>query len=238
MEIPPSSRARLERATHLLGMLSNQKSIDPVIATSTQRQESGDLVEQVDGVQPVPPYVPLLVGEILHNLRSSLDHLIYGLLPEGGETRRDRSEFPIFLREDEFEKNARRKYGGIGEVAEQIVRSSQPFMVPRPLAHPLWQLHDLNRIDKHRHLHLVQRSLIGAFPSQGGGVGAPSVTTGPVVPGRPIINWSQSPAGSLELVFQIVFSEEPAMEKPVQMTLGQIADEVASILAQFESANP
>src|SRR5437867_3099381 len=45
----------------------------------------------------------VLMGEILHNLRSSLDHAFWQLVASHGGKPHERTAFPIFLREDGFD---------------------------------------------------------------------------------------------------------------------------------------
>jgi len=49
-----------------------------------------------------------------------------------------------------------RKVGGIAPVARTIVEGLQPYRRGQNFAsHPLWVLHELSRIDKHRLPHVV-----------------------------------------------------------------------------------
>ena len=39
--------------------------------------------------------------------------------------------------------------------ARAVIRNLQPYKAPEPHRHPLWILHELDRVDKHRALHPV-----------------------------------------------------------------------------------
>jgi hypothetical protein len=102
---------------------------------------------------------PVKVGEIIHNLRSSLDHLVYeasGIDPKTGNPY-TRTEFPIYNDEGEFDRNAPRKMRGLNAATEAFITRDQPFKFPLSPGdvHPLWALHELNNADKHRLLNLM-----------------------------------------------------------------------------------
>lgn len=108
-----------------------------------------DLTEQ----PPLEPArVPLLVGEVLQDLRSSLDHLV-GQLEQANGLRRDSGfEYPIFWDRARFVKKVSTKILGVSAAAVAVIERSQPYHRPAPAYkdHPLWILHDLNNADKHR----------------------------------------------------------------------------------------
>lgn len=118
---------------------------------------------------PFDPFA-LLIGDILQNLRSGLDHLAYRLtsrytIPLPPEIAEE-SEFPIFGDVDRkgtagagsrlFGINGLRKIRGTDPSAQAIIESLQPYHRGNDFTmHPLWMLHQLSRIDKHRLLHPV-----------------------------------------------------------------------------------
>jgi hypothetical protein len=138
-----------------------------------------------------PPRDPfsLLIGDALHNLRSCLDLLAYALA--SAYTRplpvdiADTSEFPIFGDEDRagnsgvgfnFFHNVKRKTGdpapgsglykirGWNPAARTEVERLQPYHRGTKFrADPLWVLHELDRISKHRLLHGTVAALEGTF---------------------------------------------------------------------------
>jgi len=127
------------------------------------------LVTAFASVDEQPPRDPIgvLIGDALHNMRSALDQLAYALasaftkpLPE--EIGR-RSEFPIFGDEDtKGTPNMGSKLfnGGLGKIqgwnpaAQAVVEGLQPYKRGHDFRHdPLWALHELDRISKHRLLH-------------------------------------------------------------------------------------
>jgi len=93
--------------------------------------EIGQVTESITGtivhfaIPPVPPEIPILIGECLHNTRSFLDNLAFALAlsysgddftPEMQET----SEFPIFFEREMTDREQRRKIGGMDPDAQRI----------------------------------------------------------------------------------------------------------------------
>jgi hypothetical protein len=103
------------------------------------------------------------VGEILHNLRSALDHLVYEASDPA--LRNKRTEFPIFNDEAEFIRVAAPKIKGLNAATRAFVESNQPFTnKDTSIIHYLWLLYELSNTDKHRLLNFVS---VGHALSQG-----------------------------------------------------------------------
>ncbi len=121
-----------------------------------------------------PAELGLIIGDCLHNLRSALDSLAYDLARtyQGGPlspTIAGKSEFPIFIDPGKFADFRERKIGAIDPRAQADIEGLQPYQEresfrshisimarAHPEAyHPLWLLHILSNIDKHRERHLT-----------------------------------------------------------------------------------
>src|SRR5438045_6634570 len=50
----------------------------------------------VEDAKPIPSSVSLRIGDAIHNLRSTLDHLVWQLVEVAGNTPTGGNEFPIF----------------------------------------------------------------------------------------------------------------------------------------------
>jgi hypothetical protein len=119
--------------------------------------------------EPCPLEWGVLVGEILHNLRSALDHLVWELvILETGEAPKPRKPgsttktgFPIFETPGGYDgdRGERLMLHGVGAPARALIRSEQPFHTGEDVASPLWHLHVLSNFDKHRTLHVTGASL-------------------------------------------------------------------------------
>jgi len=140
--------------------------------------EDGGLryVYRVGNPFPIPSHWAALIGDLLFNLRSALDHLAYALTPEPNE----RTEFPIFVNEEGpkgFIKRAPSKMPGVSPDVWNAVKDVQPYTRgDKRWLHPLSEIHELNRIDKHRLLLVavvaVEQGTWGSPP----GVPTPALT--------------------------------------------------------------
>ena len=176
MPLFDSARAKIERARKQMDALqavfegfykskpySIRQELDP---------QAGEkrLVFHAD---PLPLEWSVIIGEIVHNLRSALDHSIYELTRIEAGHPLDRTEFPVF--EDEMKyfavdrrgkpapKSGLFKIRGIkDERRRAVIKGLQPFEFKK--THPSDQLpiialvHELNIVDKHRTLHLCRMS--------------------------------------------------------------------------------
>lgn len=138
-------RTKVERAKHHLRSLEEQlepyrDKTQPVYVRSEM-----DLVA-----------LPLLsfnilttAGDVIHNLRTALDHLAHQLVlvgtPDGNPPRQ--IEFPILESEEEYEKRKASKTRGMRADAVQAIDELKPYKEGNPI---LWRLRELDNIDKHR----------------------------------------------------------------------------------------
>src|ERR1700730_13558450 len=106
-----------------------------------------DLVDH--SAREIDPRFSVLAGEILHHLRTALDHVVWHLTPE---PRSNSIEFPVFSKRptnnDEI-ASFKSKIKGISAAARTVIECEQPYHRPDPLEHSLWIIHDMDRIDKH-----------------------------------------------------------------------------------------
>lgn len=147
----------------------------PAVSVSQQSQQSQQSVEIAWALPPqeLIPKWHCFVGDIVHNLRSSLDHLACAMVLEGGGKVTNSIYFPLAESEAAFEK---RIVNGclLGARASDInvVRQLKPY---RGGADRLFQLHRLDNIDKHRRILVVPPNmLVMSFPfgaDQRGGLG-------------------------------------------------------------------
>jgi hypothetical protein len=118
-----------------------------------------------------PDRLSVLIGDCVHNLRSALDHVVWGLSMHYSNTA-DGSEFPIFL---DGSKNAKPwqekrvpasvlyKMRHVPPDAQTLIEGLQPYNRangPKDL-HPLWLLHNLDIEDKHHRFNIVAATVQG-----------------------------------------------------------------------------
>jgi hypothetical protein len=103
-----------------------------------------------------------ITGEIIHNLRSALDYIVYQLvlLETKAEPKGSKNQFPIFKSEDGFRSNGLpHNLEGVGTDAVALIKAMQPFATGEGERSPLWQLRVFSNLDKHRDIHLTAASV-------------------------------------------------------------------------------
>jgi hypothetical protein len=98
----------------------------------------------------------ILAGEILYNLRSALDYLIWELATVGGGPG-ERNQFPIFDTPKQFEHFRERYLYGVRNELWTAIEAYQPYK-GRLEGHYLRALAVLNDVDKHRVVHARTQS--------------------------------------------------------------------------------
>lgn len=128
------------------------------ISVETDRNTSSYIVTASH--TPPPDGIALSFGDFLHNLRSALDHLARMMVEENGGRPFDGpggTTFPVLPRAKSGLLDIR---GGVSLPRREILQRVQPFHLGGEYEkHPLWKLNELNNIDKHRVIHVV--NLVG-----------------------------------------------------------------------------
>jgi hypothetical protein len=111
----------------------------------------------------MPPIIGMLLGEFLYCLRSGLDQLMWQLaLPSARKDRAKEICFPVFesISNPKKEKHFRLVLKLFPDEVAQIVENLQPFQLKSSAKdHPLWILHELCNLDKHRVIPINSRIL-------------------------------------------------------------------------------
>jgi hypothetical protein len=99
----------------------------------------------------VDPSWGLLIGEVLYQLRSSLDHIVNALVASPSRY----TAFPIYDKEDDYNKKDARVLEGLAPEYRSVIDELQPFRTQpdAPTLTTLWAINELARIDRHRTLH-------------------------------------------------------------------------------------
>ena len=114
-------------------------------------------------IKDVPDTIPLIVGDVLYNLRSSLDQLVWCLakltLPYPKHT-----EFPIL--EERDNKRMREATRGVPAKAVGLIESLQPYHGGKAAKNSfLWRLNKLCNIDKHMRIPVHTTAVTFQFPA-------------------------------------------------------------------------
>jgi hypothetical protein len=134
-----------------------------------EASEPYELVDQLDPSRwfstvvvkptPVPMEISFMAGDVVHNLRSTLDHLVWQLtlandnpkpvfpLPSGSSWRD--VFFP--LQEDASKPWPPKGLWGVSEEFRTFIWDIQPYIAAEnPRNATVWKLHELSNADKHR----------------------------------------------------------------------------------------
>ena len=104
-----------------------------------------------------PANIGLEISECLFHLRSTLDYVAQrlgdvhsGPIPKANIEELRKPEFPIFGERPPNSREWAKKIGRAHPDAIKIIEDMQPYRGGDYTVHPLWVLHELNNIDKHR----------------------------------------------------------------------------------------
>lgn len=153
-------RAKLDRAKETIESLAQEisafESQNPPPFKVTREHRGAEYVFIASGESAAPLRFAVLAGEIVHHMRSSLDHLISALVIRNGNTPTLRHQFPICATEKQFkEAVGRGQIDGISPSAEILVRTVQPYTSSTPDDTVLYVVGQYNNADKHRLLVVV-----------------------------------------------------------------------------------
>ncbi len=109
--------------------------------------KTGDVVLYVVEMTELLPEFSTIAGDAIHNLRSALDHLVCRMIEAAGNKPTNASCFPICDTPEIYKTAAPLKVKGLRKRAIQKIDSIHPYKGGND---PLWQLHRLDIIDKHR----------------------------------------------------------------------------------------
>ena len=114
------------------------------------RPDVGDKIWVFRGETPIVPIeYSVRLGEIVYNLRSALDQLIWQLVHANYKEPSHLNEFPIFDDESRFNEAIKRKLKGVSQESSDKIKEMQPFC-ENDGWDALKTLHSLCNIDKHR----------------------------------------------------------------------------------------
>ena len=122
-----------------------------------QDKEHAEAVEYFKKLT-IPLRFSVLSGEIVHHLRSCLDHIIWEFSNDAVRTSKDAKflEFPILKEgptaENKFTSYDRKIQGVTNVAALKLIDKFQPYHRSDPVINPLYLINNVDIIDKHREL--------------------------------------------------------------------------------------
>lgn len=124
------------------------------------RQKEGSPNEYIGRIVtdgPIPARIPLIVGDCLQNLRSSLDYLIWELVFAANNTPSQKNMFPICSTPEFFDEQLRRgRLSGVSVDAIAEIKRLQPYHIGQNASRSvITVIDDLCNVNKHRRILLT-----------------------------------------------------------------------------------
>lgn len=142
---------KINRAKEHFKELENEVSkfikLSPYELIRTEQPSTGDILYKLK-VHNYPPdrWSPIL-GDVIHNLRSSLDILVTQLVISNGSKPNKSTGFPVYTFKKDLKKGGFKKIKGVSPKVKKIIRLIKPY---RRANRHLWELHMLDISDKHK----------------------------------------------------------------------------------------
>lgn len=161
--------AKLDRAEQHLEALNDEwrtfAELNTYRITTEFRPDSRDWLSTFHIEKPIPISISLVAGDLNHNLRSALDHLVARMVERHGGTVERYHAFPIYPSKERFHgqvvalRRKRDREGPLHGIPREspdwaLVEESQPYhRGDQWRDHPLAVLSDMSNFDKHQALH-------------------------------------------------------------------------------------
>ena len=126
-------------------------------------EEVGDYAYIIDSVSTPKVEWGVLIGELVHNLRSALDHAVYAAARKPS----NETQFPIFTSNEDWAKRSCSMLYSVPDDVSELIEKAQPYHLDQPSMHVLAVLRVLSNHDKHRLLHTAALTVQGAAPGFG-----------------------------------------------------------------------
>jgi hypothetical protein len=157
------AKAHFQALNKSIGAFKRSKTHDFVI--SQFNPNTGEKVVNLKILkEPKNPEWGLVLGDMVHNLRSALDHLVWQLVILNGKKPRRQNQFPIIGTKNEYwevpenrsESVRDRMLAGVAEDHRAFIDVVQPFIAegaPEDSRTALALLSGISNADKHRVIH-------------------------------------------------------------------------------------
>jgi len=189
-----------------------------------------------------------VIGDIAHNLRSALDHLVWQLWLLQTSSPYRRAAFPIFIDARRYSDTCIRQLTARQKAA---IERLQPYHASNPASHPLWILHEIDNADKHRLIQLAGSILdfkglgineLWGYDIIHFNVGGGLVEDGTQIADFTLVQTRTEARVSMnpEFTFEIVFGKASPMPPgtPLVSTLSDIVSYVQGTVTSFEPEFP
>ncbi|MFI5341212.1 MAG: hypothetical protein ACHQ7N_15415 [Candidatus Methylomirabilales bacterium] len=161
-------RVKVERAKKHIADLDRETlaylASNPYEVRPKEDPQTGKPIFYLAKCEPMSIHLSAIIGDAVHNLRSSLDHLAQQLftVATGSTSSGTHIHFPIDSSAAQYKANAPGKVKGLRKDAIDAINSIEPYDGGK--GRDLWVLNHLDRIDKHRLLVTVNSAYFEDLP--------------------------------------------------------------------------
>jgi len=188
--------------------------------------------------EQIPQYFAPIIGDVIHNLRSTLDHLVAALIPNGGAD--PKVQFPFTECASTLDQTIRKGHVDLADPrAIALIRQMKPYKGGNDA---LYGLQVLDNADKHRLLiPVLSHTGIKSFSLKSGDVAfalgkfvsVVGVKDGQIVAGFPLPS-NMKLGDEVEPTFAIAFGDGPFANVEVTRWLCDLWRYLEAILKDFE----
>jgi hypothetical protein len=188
----------------------------------------------LENVPIIPPVIPLILGDAIHNLRTALDYVACQLVRDAGNSVKG-VYFPIAETPERYKTGSPGKTHGMPVTAKSDIDRLCPYKGGNNL---LWGLHSLDIIDKH-HLLVVIAMRLGKLemtltrePTEHRFAVPALLEAGDVLL---FIKGNHVTDRQTRVLIDIAFGEPDVLAgRPIMETLNQMVHYIERVIAHFE----
>jgi hypothetical protein len=132
-------------------------SLNPGEVVTEEEPHSGRIRLRFKEKISVPPEIPLIIGDVVQNLRSSLDYLVWELVLAAKNQPSEKNMFPICDTLEAFDEQLKRhRLDGVPPEAIGEIKALQPYHYGQKVeTAPIRALETFASINKHRRILLT-----------------------------------------------------------------------------------
>jgi hypothetical protein len=239
-------RSKVERAKQHLSDLeiARQRFMEtnPYRIERERDPQTGYNIYRVFDIQIPPADIGLITGDVIHNLRSVLDHLAYALVIANGNTPNKQTAFPIYDAAAKYVDHSGRQIELMAQSAIDAINANEPYQGGKGAG--FWVLHYLDIADKHHALLTPLMNVTEAsfsFPGwwspsyRGvGGVSFPKFGE-PLEDGDIVATREAEMDDDMNITLDVAFTEPEVIKgRAVVVTLRTLADLVDNLILSFK----
>jgi hypothetical protein len=152
MNVDPLAGPRLKLARAKRHLIDFKETVaafrqsEPHEVTVEQNANTGENVYRIRVKACLPAELSVIVGDVVHNLRSALDQLVCGLVRANRKQVRTGNGFPISGSVKGFDKACTGRLKNVSGKADRFIRRLRPYKGGNEA---FWLLSELDNLDKH-----------------------------------------------------------------------------------------